>query len=279
MQHRVGRSARRRHRRDRVLERRFRHDVARAQVLADEPHDALAGGARDAGLGRIVGRHAAAAERRDAQELRGDRHGVRGELPAAGAGARTRGRFEVAQLGIGHPPGTVRANRLEHVLNRHVVALKAARRNRSAVQHQPRHVEPGERHRRRGDGLVAPDQHDHAVEAVAARDQLDRVGDHLAADERGAHAFGAHRDAIGDRNRVELHRRAAGAADALFHVHGQIAEMKVAGTDLDPGVRHADERLLEIRIGEADRLQHRAGRSAAGARGEGVRIHVGSTGS
>ena len=46
--------------------------------------------------------------------------------------------------------------------------------------------------------------------------ELDRVGDHLAADERRLHALGAHRDAVGDRDRVELHRRAAGRADALL---------------------------------------------------------------
>ena len=66
--------------------------------------------------------------------------------------------------------------------------------------------EPAEHHGHGGDGLVAAgDGHD-AVEHVAARHELDRVGDDLAADERALHALGAHRDAVGDRDRVDLDR-------------------------------------------------------------------------
>ena len=41
---------------------------------------------------------------------------------------------------------------------------------------------------------------------AVARHQLDRVGHHLPAHERRVHPFAAHRDAIGDRHRVELHQ-------------------------------------------------------------------------
>ena len=112
----------------------------------------------------------------------------------------------------------MRADRFEHVLNRHLAPVKLARRNRSAVEHDARDVQARQRHDRAGNRLVAADQHDEAVEAVAARHELDRIGDHLAADERGAHPFGAHRDAVGDRDGVELHRRAAGGADAFLDV-------------------------------------------------------------
>ena len=268
MQDGVGRSAGRRDRRDRVFERRARDDVARAEIPAEEIHDALTGCARDGLLLRIVGRHAAAPERGDAEEFERDRHRVRGELAAAGAGAWTRRVLEPAQIGIAERAGGVRPDRFEDVLNRHGLAVPLPRRDRSTVQDQAGHVETRERHRRRRNRLVAADEHDETVEAVAARDQLDRVGDDFAAHERGAHPFGTHRDPVGDRDGVELHRRAAGAADALFHVDGEIAQVVVARTDLDPRVGDTDERLLEIGVGEADGLQHRARGSAMRAGGQ-----------
>ena len=63
----------------------------------------------------------------------------------------------------------------------------------------------------------------------AAGDQLDRVGDDLAADQRGLHPCGAHRDAVGDRDRVELHRRAAGRPDPLLDVLGEPQVLKLQG--------------------------------------------------
>ena len=56
-----------------------------------------------------------------------------------------------------------------------------------------------------------------------------------------------------------------GGADARLHVHGQVAQVKVARADLDPRIGDADERLLEIGVGKAGRLQHRARRRAARA--------------
>ena len=84
--------------------------------------------------------------------------------------------------------GGVRADRLEHLLDRHLGALVVAGPDRAAVEHQAGDVEPRERHHRAGDRLVAAADHDERVEQVRARDELDRVGDQLARDERGAHA-------------------------------------------------------------------------------------------
>src|SRR3712207_8594825 len=44
-------------------------------------------------------------------------------------------------------------------------------------------------HHRAWNRLVAAGQRDHAVEQMAARHQLDRVRDHLTADERGLHSL------------------------------------------------------------------------------------------
>ena len=93
---------------------------------------------------------------------------------------------------------------------------------------------------------------------VTTRDKLDRVGDHLTRHERGAHALDAHRDAIRDRDGVELHRRSTGRADALLHPLRQLALVEVAGHRLNPFRSDTDERLCQILIREADGLQHRA---------------------
>ncbi len=113
---------------------------------------------------------------------------------------------------------------------------------------------------------------------MAARDELDRVGDHLARDERGAHPLRPHRDAVRDRDRVELHRRAAGVADAALDVLGELALVQVARHRLDPRRGDADERLRKVLVAEAGALQHRAGRSAVGAVGESGAVPLGGVG-
>src|SRR5690606_41809570 len=65
---------------------------------------------------------------------------------------------------------------------------------------------------------------DDAVEHVAAGDELDGVGDHVAANQRCLHAFGAHGDAVGDGDGVELHGSTAGGADAFLDLHGRSEE-------------------------------------------------------
>ena len=87
---------------------------------------------------RIGRRHAAAAERRDAERLADDRHRVRGELAAARARAGTRDVLEQLEVAVGHPAGGVRADGLEHVLNGHLVAVELPGRNRAAVEHDAR---------------------------------------------------------------------------------------------------------------------------------------------
>jgi hypothetical protein len=152
----------------------------------------------------------------------------------------------------------VGADRLEDVEDRHVAVVPAAGRDRAAVEHQRRDVEPGQRHHAARDRLVAARERYHGVEHVAARHQLDRVGDHLAADERSAHPLGPHRDAVRDRHCVELHRRAAGGADAVLDTLREPPQMEVARHRLGPGVGDADDRPLQRLVVEADALQVRA---------------------
>ncbi len=209
MQHAVGRAAGRCDRGDRVLERLAGQDLRRARVLHDESHRELAGQHGRLRLRRMVRRDLVQARRAHAEEVERRRHRVGGEVPAARAGARAGDTLERVHLPVGDLAGSVRTDRLEDVLDRHVGAAIAARLDRAAVEDEPGQVEPRERHHAGRDRLVAADDADEAVEQVAAGDELDRVGDHLARDERRAHADRAHRDAVGDRDRVELDRRPA----------------------------------------------------------------------
>ena len=176
--------------------------------------------------------------------------------------------LEVAQLAVRHAPRRVRADGFVDVLNRDRMALERAWRDRAAVQDDARQVHPRQRHHRAGDRLVAAAQQDDRVEVMALHDQLDRIRDHLAAHERRPHALGAHRDAVGYGHRVELHRRAAGLPHRVLHMRGEPPQVEVARADLGPRVRDADERLVQIGLREADRLEHGAGPGTARAFGD-----------
>ena len=106
--------------------------------------------------------------------------------------------------------------------------------------------------------LSQPTRIDDRVKHISARHQFDRIGDHFAAHQRGAHPFGAHGDAVGNGYGVELQRRSAGCADAGLHVDGKLSQVIVARANFDPGVRYADERLGEILVLESAGAQHGA---------------------
>ena len=154
-------------------------------------------------------------------------------------------------------PRRARAHRLEHVLDGDVLAAEVAGHDRAAVQHQAGHVQARQRHHRPGDGLVAARQRDDAVAHRAAHRELDRIRDHLARHQRRAHPLGPHADAVGDDDGVELDGRAAGGADAFLDLGAQLTQMQVARRRVGPGVRDRDQRLVQVRVVEPGRLQHR----------------------
>ena len=78
------------------------------------------------------------------------------------------------------------------------------REDRPAVEEDAGQVEPGRGHEHAGQGLVAAGQGDQAVEPLGVHDRLHRVGDDLAADQRGPHALVAHGDAVGHGDGHEL---------------------------------------------------------------------------
>src|SRR5581483_2721701 len=156
----------------------------------------------------------------------------------------------------------------EDVLDRDVLPAELPGRDRAVVEDEAGDVEARERHHAGGDGLVAADDAHEPVEQVALGHELDRVGDQVAADERRAHPGRAHRDAVRDGDRVELDRRAAGGPNAVLDVDRELALVVVARHRLDPRRRDADERLREVLVRVADRLQHRARGRAVDAVGE-----------
>ena len=167
--------------------------------------------------------------------------------------------FKRFKPGIVNATRCVRADALEDILNRDVDSIQFAGRNGSAVEHHAGNVEAAERHDDAGHVFIAAADADQAVKEIAARDQLDGVGDHFARNQRGLHALRAHGDAVGDGDGVELHRRAAGLANAFLERLGNLAQVHVAGADLGPCVGDADDRLVQIFFAVSRR---RADRSA-----------------
>src|SRR2546422_558053 len=203
----VSRAARRHDAGDRVLERPLGDELARPHALLQEVHHELAGLERDLLLARVHGRHVVEPHRRDPEHLEGGRHRVGRELAAAGAPSRARPAFDRAELLRVDLAGVERADRLEDVLNGEPAAFVLAVEDRAAIEHDARKIEPRHGHDHRGDRLVAAGDPDEGVHEVPAHDQLDGVGDGFAADERGLHALGTHRDAVRDGDRVELDHR------------------------------------------------------------------------
>src|SRR5208283_337003 len=156
-------------------------------------------------------------------------------------------------------------NGFVHILNRDRVALILTGRNGAAIQNESGNIQAGQGHNAAGNGFVAAHQDNKGVEHIPAADEFNRIGNDFAADQRSAHAVGAHGDAVGNGNRIEFQRSAASSADAGADVVGKFAKVVVAGTDFDPGVGDADERLGEIVVREPGSAQHGASGGAVTA--------------
>jgi hypothetical protein len=237
---------------DGVVEGVARADLARQQVAPQQFHHERSGAIAFLFAARVGGARTRTADRREAQELEHGRHRVGGELSAARPGAGAGEVLDLQQLVVVDLAGGVRADRLEHVADRQIAALVLAGCDRTAIEHDAGDVQAQERHARGRNRLVAGDERDDRIETVAARDQFDRIGDHLAADERGLHPLGAHRDAVADRDGVEFERRAARRANAGAHVIGEAAQVEIARHRVGPRVRDEDQRFLEVVVGQTD---------------------------
>src|SRR5215475_5317459 len=125
----------------------------------------------------------------------------------------------------------MRTDGFEYVLNRYLVTVELSWRDRSALQHDTGDVETGQRHDAARNGLVTSNQYDETIESVSAGNQLNRVRDHLAAHQRGPHSLRAHRDAVGNRHRIEFHRCRTGRTNPRLDVLGERPQMQIARTN------------------------------------------------
>ena len=133
---------------------------------------------------------------------------------------------------------------------------RVAGADRAAVDHEAGPIQPAERHQRPGHVLVAAGQHDAGVVPLGAHHGFDRVGDEVARLQRVAHAVGAHRDAVGDADRVEPHADEPGRLHALLHFGREVQQVHVARVALEPHAGDADLRLLHVVFGHAGGVEH-----------------------
>ena len=246
------------------VEERARGDVPRGEVDGGRP-----GPLRRRALRLdLLRRHEPVAEPRDPEAVERHRHRVRGEVARARAGPRTRDGLELVQLPAREQPPLLCADGLPDVLDRHLAAVQPPGAHRPAVEDAGRLVDARERHQRGRDGLVAPDEADERVEVVRVRHQLDRVGDHLTGDQRGAHPGRPLRLVVGDGDRVERQRHAPGCGDARAHRVGEVAVVEVARHRPGPGRDDADDRAVEPLRVDADRAEVRPRARPLGAGAE-----------
>src|SRR5512132_4392561 len=268
VQDRVRRTRERHRDRDRVLERLAGHDLSRPEIELQEMRDgdpALA--CRD--LAPVVHRGGARrAGERHAERLSDGGHRVRRVHPGARPRGRARRAFELEELGVGHLTLRVRADRLEHVLDRDVAAPVGAGEDRSAVEIDRRQIQPGHRHQHARLGLVASRDPDERIHPLRVHHQLDRVGDEIARHQRRLHPLVTHRDPVGDRDRRELERDATGLADAFLRERRELVEVVVAGRHLVPRGGHRDLCLVEVVVAETHRAQVRTGRRSCSSLGD-----------
>ena len=236
------------------------HDVAGAHILLQQAHQGAAHVAGLAELARVDGGQRGVAGKGHSHHLDGGGHGVGGEQAGAGALAGAGDALQFPQLVEGDVALGVSAHGLENVLDVHVPAVVLAGHDGAAVHEDAGYVEASQGHHAAGHILVAAGDGDEAVHALAEGDQLDGVGDDLAADEGGLHALGAHGYAVADGDGAELEGHAVGGADALLGAVGEAAQVDVAGGDVAGQVGDSDEGLFHVLMGNAHGHQHGAGR-------------------
>ena len=183
MENGIRRSAGRGHGGDGVLERLARHEGARRDVLPNELDREATGLVGGRFLVPVDRGDPVCAERREPEKVEDPRHRVGSELATAGAGTGARSRLQLMEVIGTDLARRVGSDALVDVADRHLALPVQAGRDRAGVEEDGRDVQAADSHRPAGIGLVAGDELDEPVEQVAARDELDRVRDHLARDE------------------------------------------------------------------------------------------------
>src|SRR5262249_12547790 len=126
-----------------------------------------------------------------------------------------------------------------------------------------------------GRDLVAVGDTYERVGAVRVDHVLHGIGDQLAAGQGVQHAAVAHRDAVVDRDRVELAPDPARLRDRAGDELPEVLEVDVPRYELGEAVGDRDDRLAEVVVGHAGGAPQRAGAGHGTAMRGGLRPQFG----
>ena len=117
------------------------------------------------------------------------------------------------------------------------LAAEPAVEHRPARDHDRRDADRGRAHQERRRGLVAAREEHHAVDRVRPQRLL-----HVHRAEVAVHHRRRAQRALRRAEHRKLHRQAASLVDAVRHPLRKVAQVRVAGRELRPGVADADDR-------------------------------------
>ena len=248
-------------------------DLARPEVLCHELHDLHAGLPGEGEAGGVDGRDGAIARQAHAEGLGKAVHRIGGEHAGAGTTAGAGGALEAIELGGRHLAPRHGADGDKDVGEVDRAAVETAGEHRTTADDDGRKIDAGGGHQHAGDDLVAIGDENEPVKGVGPDNDLDGVGDQLAAGEGVFHAQVVHGEAVADADGVDLKGGAARHANATFGGVGDRPEGLVAGDHFVVGADDADEGLLHFTIGTAECSQQGAMGSPLDAAFEDVAFH------
>ena len=235
------------------------HDVPGADVFRHQLHDLHTGMLGQAQPGRPHGRDGAVAPQAHTDGLGETVHGVGGIHAGARAAGGAGVVFIVLHARLVQLARLIGPDRLKHVGQAGAASvLQPPGQHGAAGAEDGGDVHPCGGHEQAGHVLVAVGDHHQPVELVGDGHGLGGVGNEIPGDQGVLHADVAHGDAVAHGDGGELHRRAAGGADARLDGLGDLVEVHVAGDDLVVGAHHADEGALQLLLGVAQGVEQGA---------------------
>jgi len=262
----VGRAAQRHLHRRSVEKGAAAEDARRPEVVPDHADDALAAIGGHARVGGVHRRDRGAAWQRQAQRLDQRGHGAGRAHGVAGAGAARHLGFERDPLRLVDAAGLVLVP--EHAgMGAGADLAGDAGLHLTVVEHRPggaedhRHAHADGAHHRAGGRLVAAGQQHHAVDRVAAQQFF-----HFHRQEVAVEHGGRLDDHLAQAHGRQFDRETTGQQHAALDRFGPLAQVRVAGRQVAPGVDDADDRPLHhVLAAHAHLLQPLAVREAAHA--------------
>ena len=238
MQQGVGRTADRRVQDHRVFECVAGEDLARRDILFDEPQDLFAGEPRVAQVPGQWSWDERRARQRQPERLGQDLAGARAAHELAGATRRAGHALGALELLTRQLASVDSRPQAPHLIGSHEVGAVELRATRHV---NGRQVAARNGHQVRRHGLVVAGDENHAVVRMAEGMNLDHRGHDVARHQRVAHAGVGLGDAVADIAHREDARLTTGLEDAVADLLDQRPEVKGAG--MTHAVRAVDEDL------------------------------------